>query len=96
MSGRKKIIWITIIAFFAMMFVVVGTALISQVAENYELENNRLIQNHGTTNVVFPIYYIDPRTDTCYAIFPRGHITSVECSDDVKNLISNYWINNKE
>lgn len=93
MSGRKKIIWIAVIAFFTMMFVVAGTALVAKVAE---LEDNRLIQNYGTTNVVSPAYYIDPRTDTCYAIFLRGKITSVGCSDAVKNLILNYRINNKE
>ncbi len=87
-----KIIFWLCFAGFVSLVICVGVLI----NENRKLENTRLIQNHGTTNVVFPVYYIDPRTEKCFAAFPNQAKASVECDEKIKNIISNYWINNKE
>lgn len=91
-NQRPKIIFGLCFVLFVSLLIYVGVLI----NENQKLENSRLIQNHGTANVVFPVYYINPRTEKCFAEFPNQAKASVECDEKVKNIISNYWINNKE
>jgi len=60
------------------------------------VEDIRNLQNHGTKNVVRPIYYVDPRTEKCFAMFANGSVASVECDDLVKSLMANDWINKED
>jgi len=60
---------------------------------NIQTEKVNMIQNHGTARITTPTYYVDPRTEKCFAMFVNGAVASVECDDLVKSLMANDWIN---
>jgi len=75
---------------FIVLLVIIGAIV------DTTMENDRNAQNHGTTRIATPTYYVDPRTEKCFAMFVNGSTASVECDDLVKSLMANDWINKED
>ena len=79
------------------MFCVAGLIVFGAMIDtDMSIEDIRNLQDHGTKNITTPVYYVDPRTEKCFAFFANGSVASVGCDDLVKSLMANDWINKED